>query len=671
MPNALINETSPYLLQHANNPVDWFPWGNKALEKAAAEDKMLLISIGYAACHWCHVMEHESFEDPVVAKKMNDHFLCIKVDREERPDVDQIYMNAAHLINGNGGWPLNAIALPDGRPFFAATYFPKDRWLQLLDFFSDQYKNNRKKLEEQAQQLSEGIADIDKVSFSDSAPDFEMRDAEQLFHSIQRIIDPQFGGLSSSMKFPMPSVWKFLLHFFYKTGEKVPLKAVESTLINMAQGGIFDQIGGGFSRYSIDNKWHVPHFEKMLYDNAQLIGLYSQAFQITGKEIYKSVVEDTIEFVKRELTSPENGFYASIDADSEKEEGKFYVWSYDEVQKILKDDADLFCNYYGITKNGNWEQNKNIPDIHFGTSSASNTSLSPSDLKRKIKEAGKKLLLERQNRVRPATDDKILTSWNAMMAGGLISAYRALDQKEYLEMAKNNLDFLLNHVVQEDGSIFRNYKNGKATIHGFLDDYAFLIKSLSDCYQSTFDIKYLEQGKKLLDYVLQNFINEENKLFYYTDKNFSDLISKSMEIGDNVMPSSNSMMAHNLHEYGILYNEEQYEQHAATMLNNVKKEMKQNPAYYSNWAQLLLLLINRPFEVAIMGTDAIDKLQAINKEYLPNVIFMGGATESLPLLTGKLKQGQTLFYVCHNRSCQKPVSAVQEALAQIKTQSFG
>lgn len=665
MANSLVHETSPYLLQHAENPVDWHPWGDEALAKAQQENKMLLISIGYAACHWCHVMEHESFEDEEVAKMMNEHFVCIKVDREERPDVDQVYMNAAYLINGSGGWPLNALALPDGKPFFAATYFPKDRWMQLLEFFAAQYKTNRKKLEEQATQLSEGIADVEKVRFSDLAPDFHISEAERLYEAIKKIIDPQFGGLASSQKFPMPSVWEFLLHYFYKTGEKGALKGVESTLINMAQGGIFDQLGGGFSRYATDTKWHAPHFEKMLYDNAQLIALYSHAWQLTGKELYKKTVSDTIQFVKRELTSPEYGFYSSIDADSEKEEGRFYVWSYDEVNEILGSEAPLFCEYYGITKNGNWEKNKNIPDIHYGNTSGILFRIAHNELEKKLESSRKKLFDEREKRIRPATDDKILTSWNAMMVSGLLSAYRAFQQQEYYDLAKSNLDFLLKTALQKDNSLYRNYKNGKSTVHAFLDDYAFLIKALLDFYQVTFEIDYLHKAKDLVRYVEDHFFDDSNKMFFYTDSSHSNLIARNQEISDNVIPSSNSVMANNLFVLSMYLEDRNMEQRAATMLNNVKKEMKQNPAYYSNWAQLLLQIITRPFEVAIMGSDAKNKSAEMQKNYLPDVLFMGGTVESLPLMTNKLVDGKTMIYVCQNKSCQKPVEKVSEAMEYI------
>ncbi|MEP7251973.1 MAG: thioredoxin domain-containing protein, partial [Ginsengibacter sp.] len=366
--NALINETSPYLLQHAHNPVNWYPWGDEALEKARKENKMLLISVGYAACHWCHVMEHESYEDTAVARIMNEHFVCIKVDREERPDVDQVYMNAAYLINGSGGWPLNALAMPDGRPFFAGTYFPKPNWIKLLEYFTDLYKNQKQKLEEQAANVSKGINDIENVPLNNAAVSFDMQTMDKMFATFEQRIDKERGGTKGGMKFPLPSTWEFLLHYHYLSGNKNALTDVETTLEQMAKGGIYDQVGGGFSRYATDTKWHVPHFEKMLYDNAQLVSLYSHAFQLTKNPLYKRIVYETLTFVNRELTSPEGGFYSSLDADSEGEEGKFYVWTEDEIKDILQADAPLFIEYFGISKQGNWEHDKNIPDLNFGNS---------------------------------------------------------------------------------------------------------------------------------------------------------------------------------------------------------------------------------------------------------------------------------------------------------------
>ncbi|HSN10108.1 MAG TPA: thioredoxin domain-containing protein, partial [Hanamia sp.] len=469
MPNELINETSPYLLQHANNPVNWYAWNKATLQKAKDENKMLLISIGYAACHWCHVMEHQSFENDEVARVMNENFICVKVDREERPDVDQVYMNAAYLINGNGGWPLNALAMPDGKPFFAGTYFPKENWIRMLEYFAGIYKNERAKLEEQAENVSKGIREIEHVPINNKELVFSKNDLDDMFSTFENKIDWERGGTKASMKFPMPSIWEFLLQYHYFTGNSNALKAVEVTLDNMANGGIYDHIGGGFSRYATDSRWHAPHFEKMLYDNGQLVSLYSHAFQVTKNPLYKKVVYQTLDFVQRELTSPDGGFYSSLDADSEGEEGKYYVWTEGQIKEILKEDAPLFIDHYGITAEGNWEEGKNIPDVNYGK----NELPVKEQITQKLILLSKKLFAEREKRIRPGTDDKILTSWNALMAKGFLDAYKTFEEVSFFVSAKRNIDFLLKNISTQKNNLYRNYKNGKASIHGFLDDYAF------------------------------------------------------------------------------------------------------------------------------------------------------------------------------------------------------
>ena len=666
--NALIHETSPYLLQHAHNPVDWYPWGDEALNKAKKENKMLLISIGYAACHWCHVMEHESYEDTTVANIMNKNFICIKVDREERPDVDQVYMNAAYLINGSGGWPLNALALPDGKPFFAGTYFPKQNWIQLLEYFSNLYKTDPKKLEEQADHLSKGIRDIENVPMNNSKVSFNMKTLDEMFSLFQNRIDMVNGGTKGAMKFPMPATWEYLLQYHYLSGNKEALKAVETTLDNMAKGGIYDQIGGGFSRYATDSLWHAPHFEKMLYDNAQLVSLYSHAFQLTGNPLYKKIVYETIDFAKRELTSPEGGFYSSLDADSEGKEGKFYVWKKEEIQQILGKDASLFDDYFGITERGNWESGENIPDRNMGEKDLEKKyNLTNEELNQKIDSLKSIVFEQRKKRVRPNTDDKILTSWNALMAKGLIDAYRAFGDKSFLSLAQKNIDFLLKNVQTKDGGLYRNYKNGEANIHGFLDDYAFTINALINLYQVNFDEKYLQKADNLNRYVEEHFFDKTSGLFFYTDDQYSNLIARKMEISDNVIPSSNSEMAKNLLLLSLYFENNKYEAQSAQMIKNVSEEIEKNPGYYSNWAQVMALQIRPPYEVAIVGNDWQPKLSLLQQKYLPNTIYLGGNNEGdLPLLENKLMKGKTMIYVCENKTCQRPVEEVEEAFKQIK-----
>ena len=662
MANSLINETSPYLLQHAYNPVNWFAWNEKTLAKAKEEDKMLLISIGYAACHWCHVMEHESFENNEVAKVMNENFICIKVDREERPDLDQVYMNAAYLINGNGGWPLNALAMPDGKPFFAGTYFPKENWIKLLEYFAEIYQNEPQKLEEQSENVSRGIREIEHLPINTNPVSFNENDLNKMFFLFQKKIDLEHGGTKGGMKFAMPSIWGFLLQYHYFSKNKEALNAVKTTLDNMANGGIYDQVGGGFSRYATDAIWHVPHFEKMLYDNAQLISLYSQAFQATGNALYKKVIYETLEFIHRELTSGEGGFYSSLDADSEGKEGKYYVWSEKEIKEILKSDASFYLDYFGITNEGNWEDVRNIPDANIGKIDFTVNE----ETTQKLISLNQKLFKEREKRIRPATDDKILTSWNALMAKGFIDAYKTLGEKSFLNSATRNLDFLLKNICAENDSLFRNYKNGKATIHGFLDDYAFFIAALIEYYQVSFNEFYLQKAKALTDYVNLHFFDNESGMFLYTDDQYSNLIARKMEVTDNVIPSSNSEMAKNLFLLSQYFDNKDYKEKSIQMIKNVSDDLVKNLSYYSNWAQAMLSQIYPAIEIAVIGKNWKEKLSLLQKNYLPNTIYCGGENGgTLSLLENKLVEGTTMIYVCKNKSCHLPVENVDDALNQI------
>ncbi len=662
MPNSLINETSPYLLQHANNPVNWYAWNDATLSKAKEENKMLIISIGYAACHWCHVMEHESFENEEVASVMNENFICIKVDREERPDVDQVYMNAAYLINGNGGWPLNALAMPDGKPFFAGTYYPKENWIKLLEYFAAIYKTEPQKLEEQAENVSKGIRDIEHLPMNKNPVSFSENDLNKMFFLFQKRIDSEHGGTKGGMKFPMPSIWEFLLQYHYFSKNEEALNAVEITLNNMANAGIYDQVGGGFSRYATDVKWHVPHFEKMLYDNGQLVSLYSHAFQVTANPLYKKVVYETLKFVNRELTSPEGGFYSSLDADSEGEEGKYYVWSQKEIKEILKEDAGFYLDYFGITEQGNWEKNKNIPDASF---SKKNFAVNE-QITQKLVSLNEKLFEEREKRIRPATDDKILTSWNSLMTKGFIDAYQAFGDESFLNSAKRNIDFLLKNMFSDNNSLFRNYKNGKATIHGFLDDYAFFITALIEYYQASFDESYLQKAKAITEYVNTHFFDKDSGMFLYTDDQHSSLIARKMEVTDNVIPSSNSEMAKSLYFLSQYFDDKDYEEISMQLVKNVSDDLMKNLGYYSNWAQAMLLQVYPTTEIAIVGKDWKEKLVQFQKNYLPNAFYSGGENEgTLPLLENKLAEGRTMIYVCKNKSCNLPVENVAHALTQI------
>ena len=665
--NDLIYESSPYLLQHAHNPVNWYPWGDAAMQKAKAENKMLIISIGYAACHWCHVMEHESFEDTDVAKIMNEHFICIKVDREERPDVDQVYMTAAQLITGRGGWPLNALALADGRPFYAGTYFPKNNWIQLLEYFIDLKKKNPISLQKSAEQVTAGIHAAEQVSFKETEKIFSLTGLDKQFSSMKANIDFNKGGANRAPKFPMPSVWAYLLHYNYLSKNEDALKAVTVTLDNMARGGIYDHLQGGFARYSTDANWHVPHFEKMLYDNSQLVSLYAQAYQLTKNMLYKKVVYETLAFVEHELTSPEGAFYSSLDADSEGEEGKYYVWTKAEVDKALGNDAGVFSTYYNITADGNWEHGNSIL-LRNETENeiAKQFDLTVTGLNKMIDAAKVKLMKIREAKVKPGLDDKVLSSWNALMLQGYAKAYRVFGDEAFLNKAITNANFLLQAAIEADGEMTRNYKKGKSSINALLDDYAFTIAAFIELYQATFNEKWLTEANKITGYVLKHFFDPATKMFFYSHNQYANLIARKMEIPDNVIPSSNSEMAKNLFLLGHFLGKDDYVNIAKQMLVNVADDVQRNIYFYSNWGILQAWLTAPLYEVAIMGHDFKNKRQEFDDHYLPNVIFLGGETESkLALLENKLVAEQTTIYVCRDKSCKLPVMEVDLALGQI------
>jgi uncharacterized protein YyaL (SSP411 family) len=667
--NQLIHESSPYLLQHAHNPVNWFPWGKEALEKAQSENKNIIVSIGYAACHWCHVMEHESFEDEEVANFMNKNFVSIKVDREERPDIDQIYLTAVQLLTERGGWPLNCIALPDGRPIYGGTYFPKTQWMDMLTQVSGFITQYPDKALEQAKYLTEGVQNNEMI-YADSVkekPNATITDLEDIFYYFKSNFDFKNGGQGNAPKFPMPVSLQFLLNFHHLTGNKDALKAVTLTLNKMAAGGIYDQIGGGFSRYSTDEEWKIPHFEKMLYDNSQLVSLYSAAFQLNKNPRYETVVSETLDFINRELTSVEGGFYSSLDADSEGEEGKYYSWNHNELKKILGDNARLILDYYHVTEKGNWE---NVQNILFTSGNdkklAESHNITESEFASRISDAKKAILEARSKRIPPALDDKILTGWNALMLKGYCDAYRVFDKVEYLEKALKNAEFINKNMKSADGSLFRNFKNGKASIPAFLDDYSFTIMAFISLYQVTFNYVWLEEALQLAEYTIAHFYNFTNGMFYYTSDNEPSLIARKMEISDNVIPASNSEMAKNLFVLGRYFYNDEYINMSKKMQNNIRNNAKTGGMYFANWDILMSWFALEPYEVAIVGKDFELKRKEFETYYLPNVFLSGGEKEGkLPLLEGKLREGETTIYVCQNESCQRPVQEVSDALKQI------
>jgi uncharacterized protein YyaL (SSP411 family) len=679
--NHLIDQGSPYLLLHAHNPVDWYPWGQEALEKAQKENKLLIISIGYAACHWCHVMEEESFSDEEVAAVMNQYFVSIKVDREERPDIDQVYMDAAQLLTGQGGWPLNALALPNGKPIFAGTYFPKQRWVMVLKKLYELYRTDPKQVEQQADSLTNGIRGAGAITFNSTSAEFDPGLPDQIVANWMKMMDFEWGGERRAPKFPLPTGYRFLQTYHYLTlkgvgnpalGKKA-MEAVKVTLDRMAMGGIYDQVGGGFARYSTDAEWKVPHFEKMLYDNGQLVSLYAYAYQLTKDPLYKTVVYETLEFVERELTSPETpkggrGFYSSLDADSEGEEGKFYTWTKTEIQTLLGKEAQLIIDYANVTGSGNWENGQNIlfrtrPDKVF----AEEKKISLEQLQERVARAKEQLMAARSKRVRPGLDDKILTAWNALMLTGYVDAYRVFDEERFLACALENAEFVVNNALNDNGRLNRNYKNGKSTINAFLDDYAFTIQAFIALYQATFAEKWLYTAEGLLKYTLAHFYDSKSGMFYYTSDQDPGLIARKMEIPDNVIPSSNSRMAVNLYLLGEYFYNEDYIKKSKQMLNNVKADMERNGPYFANWALLMTYFIHPLAEVAIVGDEWKTRRKELDRYYLPDMILMGGRTAGkLPLLEDKLIQGQTTIYVCKNKACLLPVTGTPQALNQLK-----
>jgi len=666
--NELIHETSPYLLQHAHNPVNWQPWGEKALSQANAENKLLLISIGYSACHWCHVMEHESFEDPEVAKIMNDQFICIKVDREERPDIDHIYMTAVQLLTGRGGWPLNCIALPDGRPIWGGTYFQKENWMQALEAVSKFYTANPKETLEYAVKLQEGIDQNSLVPISSKSAETDPLLLPSLLKKWQSNFDTKNGGTKGAPKFMLPNNWQFLLCAGQEFQDEKIVEQVKLTLKKMAFGGLYDQVGGGFARYSTDEIWKVPHFEKMLYDNGQLLQLYSEAYQTDPNPLYKQVVSETVAFLKRELLSPENGFYSALDADSEGEEGKFYTWTKPELQQLLGADFELFSEYYNVNSLEFWEHNQYVlMRTEENRTFASKHQLSDEELETKLKNWKQLLLKEREKRIRPGLDDKILTSWNAMTISGLISCYKSFGNPEYLKLALSNANFLKKKLVDADGHLFHSYKNNQAKISGFLEDYAFVIEAFTALFEATGQKEWLDSAQRLTEITFQEFFDEQKSIFYFTASRQQDLITRTIEIHDNVIPSSNSVMARNLFRLSYLLDRPDYLKTAQKMLNTVSGNMADYPSGYSNWLQLMLDLTGNHFEAVLVGENAIRLLNELQKNYLPHVIFCAGTTENeLPLLQNRHASGKTLIYICQDNTCQLPVETADEAMGLIR-----
>ena len=669
--NELHLETSPYLLQHANNPVHWKAWNVNSLALSKKENKLIIVSIGYSACHWCHVMEHESFEDNEVASTMNAHFVSIKIDREERPDIDAVYMKAVQIMTGQGGWPMNVVTLPDGRPIWGGTYFRKNDWINSLERLQEIYIENPETILDYAEKLNEGLQSLSVISKNDSETDFNFDILEKLVEKWQKSFDWDFGGMARAPKFMMPVNYEFLMRFGYQTKNQSVLDFVNLTLTKMAHGGLFDTIDGGFSRYSVDMKWHIPHFEKMLYDNGLLVSLYANAYKLTGNKLYKEVIEKTLKFVEKEWLTKDGSFYSALDADSlnkenHLEEGAFYVWTKPELKQIIQEDFDLFSIVFNVNVFGFWEQenyvliqNESLSEI------AKQQNISLETLEQKKTHWEHILYIEREKRNKPRLDDKCLTSWNAIMLKGFVEAYKAIGTKRYLEIALQNADFILKKIWTSEGNLKHSYKDGKATINGFLEDYAHVIQAFISLYEVTFDEKWLQNAKQLTDYTFDNFYDEKAQFFSFTSHQDEALITNHFEVEDNVIPASNSVMADALFKLNIYFENSYYEKICQQMVQNIVPAVDY-PSAFSNWLNVLLHFSEHNKELAICGKNALEYFKKINQNYFPNIIIAGCSTVSkLPFLENRFSEKETLFYLCQNKTCQKPTANFEEIIKEI------
>jgi len=681
MSNRLRNETSPYLLQHAHNPVDWFPWGEEALQKAAKENKPILISIGYAACHWCHVMEKESFEDEEVASIMNEHFVNIKIDREERPDLDHIYMDAVQTMTGSGGWPLNVFLTPGKMPFFGGTYFPPRRafnrssWREVLIAVSNAFREKRGEIDSQAESLTAHLLNSNKLGHQanlGTTTNFSKEKIDEMFQNLMKSADNRWGGFGRAPKFPQTFSIQFLLRYYYVTKNVDALSQACLSLDKMIEGGIYDQLGGGFARYSTDKEWLVPHFEKMLYDNALLISVLSEAYQLTKKERYGEVIDETIGFIKRELMHSDGAFYAALDADSESEEGKFYVWKFEEVKRLVEN-AEIFCEYFDLTQKGNWAegtspgQGKNILRVQRSLEDfAREKNISTSELKTILQNGKSILFSERHKRIRPALDDKIILGWNALVNTALSKAFAATGRDEYRNLAIVNMKFLLSHFKNEDSDYYyHTWKNNLGKNFAFLDDYAFLIQALLNLQEITGQADWIFKANQIAQYVMKNFSEEETELCLFTDVRQRDVIFRKKEVYDGATPSGNATMANNIYRLSILLDIPGWKMKAEKMVSSLSDVIIQYPTSFGVWGMLLMEIIDGIKEVVVVGRESPALAKKILAEYIPHKIFLVSETgeEQLPLLIGKTPIDKPLIYLCREYSCLKPVTEVNQLLA--------
>lgn len=680
--NRLIHETSPYLLQHAHNPVDWYPWGEEALQKARRENKPILLSIGYSACHWCHVMERESFENEDIARIMNENFVNIKVDREERPDLDSIYMDAVQAMTGRGGWPMTVFLTPEGEPFYGGTYYPPTprhglpAFPQVLQAVAEAYRERPEEVQRVAKQLVARLQSTQQLQAGHGPLTDDL--LERAYRELRGSFDPQYGGFGAAPKFPQPMTLEFLLQHWHRTGNLIPLQMVEHTLKQMARGGIYDQIGGGFHRYSVDARWLVPHFEKMLYDNALLARVYLHAYQAVGNPMYRRIVEETLDYVGREMRDEAGGFYSAQDADSEGEEGKFFVWTPAEIRAVLGEtDAEIIMDYYGVTEYGNFE-GKNILYRPRDTDVVAHRFRISEDELAGIVERGRHKLFEaRGQRVPPATDTKVLTSWNGLMITAFAEAARVFQRDDYRQIAVGAADFLLSVMQRADGRLLHTYRAGQAKQPGFLEDYAFLIDALLALYETTFELRWLHAAVELADEMNALFWDEENGGFFTTGADQERLVARPKDLIESATPSGNAMAAHILQRLAILTARPDYQRRAVDTLRLVRDIVEQYPSAVAWMLTALDFYLARPPEIAIVGEagaeDTAALLEVVHGRYLPNKVVAlrppddGVEAERLiPLLEGKtMLNGHATAYVCQNYACRQPVTTPADLAGQL------
>ena len=677
--NHLINETSPYLRQHAHNPVDWYPWGEEAFAISREQNKPVLLSIGYSACHWCHVMAHESFEDEEIARLMNDNFVNIKVDREERPDLDQIYMNAVQMMTHHGGWPMTVFLTPDAIPFYGGTYFPpQDRYNmpgfpRVLISVAEAYKDRRSDIAQTSDQLLNELRRLSETSGSEQSIEKELLDAA--FVGITRGYDPVNGGFGGAPKFPPAMTLEFLLRTFVRTGNADALEMVRTTTTKMAYGGMYDQLGGGFHRYSTDAKWLVPHFEKMLYDNALLSRVYLHYYQVSQDQLARETTKGILDYVIREMTNDEGGFYSTQDADSEGHEGKFFVWDIAEIKSVLGEkEANFFCAAYDITDSGNFE-GENIPNIkHSLKVVAEKAGVTLDELNASLSQSKRKLFEVREQRIKPDRDEKVITAWNGLMLASFAEAGVVLDRPDYLDIARKNARFILSK-LQRDGFLLRTYKDGVAKFNAYLEDYAFLIEGLTTLFETSGEIEWLNAALSLTDRMVEEFWDEDNAGFFFTGTSHEKLIVRSKDYFDNATPSGNSVAASVLLRLGILTDSDHFRNLAVSVFREVADSIRKYPSGFGYALSGLDFLLSTPKEVAIIAAEQSSLntfVRAAWDRYLPNKVVASVLSEdsaaigSVVLLQNRnLVQGKTAAYVCQNYTCKEPVTEIAAFAEQL------